>query len=312
MNINTIKQTLWIEKYRPQSLDEIALSADARETIHKFVKEGNMPNLFLCSRPGQGKTSLARILAYNIFDADTMYINASDENGVETVRTKVTDFSKTMSTNGNFKIVILDEVDGFSNVQSQKLLRGLMEEVADNTRFILTANQKSKVIDAIQSRCQFVDITPPIEEVKKRVIHILSNEKVRCPMEEGPKLVAMIQRFYPDVRSIVKTLQASVYDGVLKLKDYKVESEFMTKLFDLMLQGNPINVRKFVIENELSFNSDYSILLDDLYHLIIDSDKLNPAQKSKWTITIANYLVRMPNVIDTELNASACLFELMN
>ena len=312
MNINTIKQTLWIEKYRPKSLDEIALSADARETINKFVKEGNMPNLFLCSRPGQGKTSLAKILAYGVFDADTLYINASDENGVETVRTKVTDFSKTMSTNGNFKIVILDEVDGFSNVQSQKLLRGLMEEVADNTRFVLTANQKSKVIDAIQSRCQFVDITPPIEEVKKRVIHILSNEKVRCPMEEGPKLVAMIQRFYPDVRSIVKTLQASVYDGVLKLKDYKVESEFMTKLFDLMMQGNPINVRKFVIENELSFNSDYSILLDDLYHLIIDSDKLNPAQKSKWTITIANYLVRMPNVIDTELNASACLFELMS
>lgn len=312
MNINVITQSLWIEKYRPQTLDEIALSQEARELINKYVKEDTIPNLFLCSRPGQGKTSLARLLAYNVFDCDTLYINASDENGVDTVRTKIADFSRTMSTNGKFKIVILDEMDGFANTQSQKMLRGLMEEVSDNTRFIITANQKNRVIDAIQSRCQFIDITPPINEITARLLYIIKKEGVKLNAEDGPKLGAMIKRFYPDMRSIIKNLQASVFDGVLKMKDYKVESEFMYKLFELMQGGDPIAVRTHVITNELSFSSDYSMLLDDLYHLIIDSDKLNGMQKSKWTITIANYLAKMPNVIDAELNASACLFELMS
>lgn len=311
MNVDSIVNRLWIEKYRPQSLDEIALSAEARQLIEKYVKEDSIPNIFLCSRPGQGKTSLAKLLAYNVFECDTLYLNASDENGVDTVRTKITDFAKTMSTNGKFKIVILDEMDGFANVQAQKILRGLMEDVSDNTRFIITANQKNKVIDAIQSRCQFIDITPPENEIKKRLLTILVNEHVQAAPEEGAKLAVLVKRFYPDVRSMVKAMQASVFDGVLKLKDYKVESEFMQNLFNLLFESDCLTVRKYVIENEMAFNSDYSLLLDDLYHVIIDSDKLNPAQKSKWTITIANYLAKMPSVIDTELNASACLFELM-
>lgn len=312
MNVNVFSNSLWIEKYRPQTLEEIALNDEAREMIQKFVKEDIIPNIFLCSRPGQGKTSLAKLLAYNVFEADTLYLNASDENGVDTVRNKIKNFSETMSSNGKFKIVILDECDGFANIQAQKILRGLMEEVSDNTRFIITANQKNKIIDAIQSRCQFIDITPTPSAIKDRLIQILVNERVAGTPEDDMKLNEMIKRFYPDMRSMIKTLQASVFDGHLKLKDYKVESEFMRKLVDLLLEKDIIGVRKHVIQNELAYNSDCSLLLDDLFHVIIDADILTPAQKSKWTITIANYLAKMPNVIDPELNAAACLFELMN
>lgn len=312
MNVNAFTKTLWVEKYRPQTLDEIALSDEARAMIEKFISEDSIPNIFLCSRPGQGKTSLARLLAYNIFNADTLYLNASDENGVDAVRNKITEFARTMSTNGKFKIVILDEMDGFANIQSQKILRGLMEEVSDNTRFIITANQKNKIIDAIQSRCQFIDITPTHSAIKKRLVDILIKERIEGSAEDDRKVNELIKRFYPDMRSMIKTLQASVFDGKLKLKDYKVESEFTHELLNLLLNKDIVAVRKHVIQNELAFNSDYSLMLDDLWHMIIDSDILQPSQKSKWTITIANYLAKMPNVLDAELNAAACLFELMN
>ena len=130
----------WTEKYRPQTIDDIVLSAEAKTLIEKYINEEIIDNLFLCSRPGQGKTSLAKLLAYNIFECDTLYVNASDENNVEVVRTKITGFARTRSSNGKFKIVILDEADGFANAQAQRILRALMEEVSENTRFIITAN----------------------------------------------------------------------------------------------------------------------------------------------------------------------------
>lgn len=302
----------WTEKYRPQTLEDIVLSEEARSLIMKYINEDIIDNIFLCSRPGQGKTSLAKLLAYNIFQCDTLYVNASDENNVEVVRTKISNFSRTLSSNGKFKIVILDEADGFANAQAQRILRALMEEVSENTRFIITANNKNRIHDAIRSRCKLIDITPPKDGVICRILYILGNEQVKVNQSvELPKLKTLIERFYPDMRSIIKNLQSCVFDGVLKLKDYNVDSYFIKHVLDLVLEKNHVALRSYIINNESLFNNDYASMISDFYHLIIDSDLVDDEVKPNWTIIIADYLYKFEEIIDPEINAFACLYKLM-
>lgn len=302
----------WTEKYRPQTLEDIILSAEARNLIEKYINEEIIDNLFLCSRPGQGKTSLAKLLAYNIFECDTLYVNASDENNVEVVRTKITGFARTRSSNGKFKIVILDEADGFANVQAQRILRALMEEVSENTRFIITANNKNRIHDAIRSRCKMVDIMPPKDGVIRRILHILSKEGVEMDKTvELPKLKNLIERFYPDIRSIIKNLQACVFNGVLKLKDYSVDSMFIKNVLQYVLDQDYTELRRYIINNESMFNNDYASMISDFYHLIIESDLVDESIKPNWTIIIADYLYKFEEIIDPEINAFACLYKLM-
>ena len=302
----------WTEKYRPQTIDDIVLSTEAKTLIEKYINEEIIDNLFLCSRPGQGKTSLAKLLAYNIFECDTLYVNASDENNVEVVRTKITGFARTRSSNGKFKIVILDEADGFANAQAQRILRALMEEVSENTRFIITANNKNRIHDAIRSRCKMVDVTPPKEGVIRRVLQILSKEGVEMDKAvELPKLKSLIERFYPDIRRIIKNLQACVFNGVLKLKDYAVDSMFIKNVLNYVLDQDYTELRRYIINNESMFNNDYASMIADFYHLIIDSDLVDDAVKPNWTIIIADYLYKFEEIIDPEINAFACLYKLM-
>jgi replication factor C small subunit len=302
----------WTEKYRPQTIDDIVLSSEARNLIEKYINEEIIDNLFLCSRPGQGKTSLAKLLAYNIFECDTLYVNASDENNVEVVRTKITGFARTRSSNGKFKIVILDEADGFANAQAQRILRALMEEVSENTRFIITANNKNRIHDAIRSRCKMIDITPPKEGVIRRILQILSKEGVEMDKAvELPKLKNLIERFYPDIRSIIKNLQACVFNGVLKLKDYSVDSMFIKNVLQYVLDQDYTELRRYIINNESMFNNDYASMISDFYHLIIESDLVDESIKPNWTIIIADYLYKFEEIIDPEINAFACLYKLM-
>ena len=312
MIVETIKHTIWLEKYRPQTLDDIALNPIARKTLEGFVKNGEIPNLFLCSRPGQGKTSLAKLLAYNVFGCDVLYVNASDENNVDTMRNKVTDFAKSMSFNGKFKTVILDECDGFANTQAQKILRVLMEEVSDNTRFIIIANSKEKIIEAIQSRCYFLDITPDKNEIGRRLCRILANEGIEVNEETLESLKQLIAWCYPDVRSMIKHLQVNCHDGKFILPKHVVDGSFVTELFEKLFTDEPLDIRKFVIQSEDRFNNDYSKLLSDLYHIVIDSDRLEPKVKMNWTITISEFLAKMTSSLDTELTFSACIFTLLN
>ena len=311
MNIAQIQHSIWLEKYRPQTLDDIALNPTARRTLEQFDKNGEFPNLFLCSRPGQGKTSLAKLLAYNVFGCDVLYVNASDENNVDTMRNKVTEFAKTMSTNGKFKTVILDECDGFATAQSQKILRVLMEEVSDTTRFIIVANSKEKIIEAIQSRCYFLDITPDKNEIGRRLCKILQAEGIEITEETLESLKQLIAWCYPDVRSMVKHLQINCADGKFVLPKSIVDGSFVATLFDKLFTEEPLDIRTFVIQSEDMFNNDYSKLLGELYHLIIDSDKLDANAKMNWTIIISDYLAKMANSFDAELTFSACIFTLM-
>ena len=301
----------WTEKYRPQTFEDIVLNKEARNLIKKYISEGIIDNILLCSRPGQGKTTLAKLLPI-VFDCEKLYINASDENNVEVVRTKIANFSRTRSSNGNFKIVILDEADGFANIQAQRILRALMEEVSENTRFIITANHKNRILEAIRSRCKFIDITPDKDGVAKRIIQILRAENIVVNCEvELPKLKSLIERFYPDVRSIIRNIQSCVFDGILRLKDYNIDSEFLQNIISMILSKKYEELRAYIINNESQFNGDYASLVDDIYHLVIDSGVIPCQHKPMWTIILAEYLYKFNDILDPELNAIACFYKIM-
>ena len=173
MNFNN----LWVEKYRPKSLSDIVLVEETRSIANSFKDKKEIPNLLLIGIQGIGKTSLAKIIVNDILGCQYLYINASDENGIDTIRNKVVSFSKTKSFDGGIKVIILDEVDGIS-LEAQKALRNTMEEYSSNTRFILTGNYKHKIIQALQSRCQELNLIPPLEGIAKRVLTILRSENI--------------------------------------------------------------------------------------------------------------------------------------
>lgn len=309
-----ILNTLWEHKYRPKTLDDIILKEETKDKIKKYMKDGIIDNLFFCSKPGQGKTSLAKLIS-TLFDVDTQYINCSDENNVETVRNKVTSFANSMSSNGKFKLIILDEADGFANVQSQKILRVLMEEVADNTRFIITANYRDRIIEPLRSRCNELDITPDIESVGKRIMYILKNEGVKIIKDEIPNLSGLIRHYFPDVRSVIKKVQNCVdSNNEFHGKNVGASTDLINKIYDLITDGTSkaTELRKLLIESEKVFSHDYGRLLVDFYHSIITRDSIDPQTKSKWAVILAEYAYRSGTVIDQELNASACFFSLMS
>lgn len=311
MSLENIINSMWIEKYRPQTLDDIVLNEETRNIIDKFIQDGDFPHLFLCSEPGQGKTSLAKILAKNVFKCDTLYINASDENNVETVRNKITNFATTASIDGTFKCVILDEADGFANIQSQKILRGLMESTSDTCRFILTANYRHKIFKPLLSRTLELDITPDKIGVLKRMAQILLYEKISVSKSELEKLKKLVDSFYPDIRSMIKILQSSVDENkILNLKSYQVDDVFMTTLLMKIKEKNVENVRNYYLDNESQFNGDYTGLLNNFYEFIVDNKDINYPTKTKWIIDLAEHIYRSQFLIDSEINCAACFAKL--
>lgn len=310
MKLSYIIKGMWITKYSPDSFETIVLATETKKILLKWKNDGEFPNLLLCSRPGMGKTSLAHIIAKE-FDCDKLYINASDEGNVDTIRNKVKDFATTASFNGKMKVIILDEADGFANIQSQKILRALMEEVADTCRFIITANYRHKIIEPIISRCFQLDMTPPKKEMIKRCVEILKQEKVKVTRDELVKIPNLVEAFYPDMRSVVKILQTCVDENnVLIIKEFRTQDVFISNLLEELIKGNAINTRKFIIENEIQFNGDYNILLMSLYRFMINTDDLDYNLRAEWTIILAEYLYRMTSALDAEICMAACIAEM--
>jgi len=297
---------IWVEKYRPQKLDDLCISPEIREIIVNF--NTNIPNLLFCGIQGTGKTTLARIIVTDILKCDYLYINASDESGVDTIRTKVTGFSQTKSLDGNIKVVILDEADFLSGA-SQAALRNLMESYSNTTRFILTGNYRHKIIPALQSRCQSLDFKPSLKDSFLRCLNILTSEGIPTTSEQKKQVVALVKRFSPDLRKCINELQKQCIDGVLKIKEISDNTETLHRIWDNIMSEQGLKTRKYLIENDAVFNSDWDQLLVDMLNYIYD-EPIDESIKKMMIITIAEHLDKATRVNDKEINFSACMLKL--
>lgn len=302
-----VEHTLWVEKYRPDSLEGYVGNQNIVDKVKLYLQNGDVPHLLLYGDAGTGKTTLAKIIA-NHLDCDLLYVNASDENSVDTVRDKVKNFASTMGFH-QWKIVILDEFD-FMTPNAQAALRNLMETFSKTTRFILTCNYVEKIIDPIQSRCQMFAITPPTKkDVAVRVDHILKLEGVKFDMSD---LVAIINSGYPDIRRILNTCQRQVIDGELKLdKQSLVEANYMTKLLELLKdnsdkKGKFQNIRQLLADSQVKdFSNLYKFLYDNL-------DEFATGHLAGVILIIAEAQYKDSFVVDKEINVMAMFVQLLN
>ena len=299
-------ENLWVEKYRPSTLDEVVLSDHNRAVFKQFSDNKEIPNLLFVGNAGIGKTSLAKVICKSMLKAQYLYINASDENGIDTIRTKVTGFAQTKSFDGTIKCIILDEVDGLT-LDAQRALRNTMEEYAQLTRFVLTANYKHRVIPALQSRCQSFDLTPPLDMCEQRISSILKTEGVEIDSDDHDRLKAFIKSCFPDLRKCINEIQKSIINGVISFDSLiKVKDTFVSGIYSIVQQGYVLKARKKVIENEQVFNGDYTELLRALFNYIHDVDNKDDV-KAQQLIIVSEHLYRAAFVVDPEINFYSCL-----
>jgi len=298
--------SIWTEKYRPKTLNEMVLSPDNRNYFSSL--KGEVPNLLFIGTPGIGKTTIAKVIVQDILKCQYLYINASDENGIDTIRNKVNNFSQTKSFDGNIKIVILDECDGIT-IDGQRALRNTMEEYSAYTRFILTANYKHKIIPPIQSRAQCFDLNPGISDVVTRIGYILKCENIDIPNTEKLNLVKVIKENFPDIRKTINVIQKYCITGVLAIKENADRNGITNKIHKFIKENKLIEMRKYLIENELEFQGDYNSLLKSYLNFLYEADIVSDIKENKKReaiLTIAEYLYRDAMVLDKEINAFAC------
>tara|TARA_R110002167_G_scaffold77052_6_gene214310 strand:- start:235 stop:1155 length:921 start_codon:yes stop_codon:yes gene_type:complete len=296
---------IWVEKYRPNKLADVILDEASLRVVSQFEEE--IPNLLFVGNPGTGKTTLARIIVNDILKCNYLYINASDESGIDTIRHNITNFAQTKSFDGKVKVIILDEADGLTG-QAQAALRNTMESFAKYCRFILTANYKHKIIPALQSRCQSLDLKPVIGQAVKRCYNILKTEGVNISDEQKKKFVQLVKRFFPDLRKTINEIQKAVIDSELCISNTGTDNELLDKVYQGVVTDT-IKLRKYLIENEDRFQGDYDTLLgtflDHIYLKQIDDMK-----KKEMIAIIADHLYKSAFVVDKEINAFACFISL--
>ena len=293
---------LLVEKYRPAKLSDMVLSDSNRKFFESITDE--IPNLLFVGTPGLGKTTLARILVNDVLECQYLYINASDENGIDTIRSKVVGFSQTKSLDGKHKVVILDEADGIT-IDGQRALRNTMEEYSSMTRFILTANYKHKIIPAIQSRTQFFDLNPPFDDVVKRIVDIIKQEGIKVDTDQKANLVSVIKRNYPDIRKVLNSVQQYSIGNVFNIKQDIDNNAIVNTLHKLIQSKDTLKLRKYLIENESEFQGDYHNLMKQYLNYIYDSN-LDGNKKRQYIVTISEHMYKDVFVLDKEINAFAC------
>ena len=297
--------TLWVEKYRPETLDTYIGNDHLKSKVEVYLESGDLPHLLLYGKAGTGKTTLAKLLVNNI-ECDYLYINASDENNVDTVRTKVKNFASTIGFK-DMKIIILDECD-YITPNAQAALRNLMETFSKHCRFILTCNFVERIIDPIQSRCQSFQIIPPSKtEVAKHLHSILIKENVMDNIED---IKVLVDSGYPDIRRIINSAQRNVVKGKLKLDTSSIiQNDYKLKLLKILETQNKKNafkdVRQLLADNKIT---DFA----DLFRLLYDEvDNWGKGHVAECILIIARYELSDSQVVDKEINAMAMLIELL-
>lgn len=299
---------LWTEKYRPKTLgDYVFRDSKQKNQVTGWIKDGALPHLLFSGAPGTGKTTLAKVLLneLDVNGFDILEINASNENNVETIRNKITNFSSTMPF-GDMKYVLLDEAD-YITPNGQAALRGVMEMYHTCCRFILTCNYPQKIIPALHSRCQGFHIEKlDVTEFTARLATICISEGVEVDLET---LDTYVQATYPDLRKCINLVQQNVVDGVLnKPQDGdQTSSDWMLSAIDLFKTGQYKEARTIICDQARP--EEY----DDVYKFMYRNLQLwgkTEQQQDQAVVIIRNGMAKSALCADPEINLSATLIEL--
>jgi len=300
------QHSLWVERYRPVSLENYIGNEHLKTKVSRYISTGDIPHLLLHGKAGTGKTTLAKLLVSNI-DCDHMYVNASDENNVETVRNKIKMFASSVGFK-DLKVIILDECD-FLTPNAQAALRNLMETFSKHCRFILTCNYVERIIDPIQSRCQSFQIIPPSKkEVAIHTSSILNTEGVSFDNEQ---IVTMVNSSYPDIRRIINAVQRNIVDNNLIVDtESLVQNDYKLQVLEILQTQDKKNafknLRQLLADSQIR---DYA----DLFRLLYDEvDSYGKGHIAEVILTIAKYELSDAQVVDKEINAMAMLIEILN
>ena len=292
---------LFVEKYRPRYLDDFVGDNTVRIKIQEYLDTGKLQNLLLFGPAGTGKTSLAKLIVDQL-GADHLYINASDERGIDTIRDKIIPFASSIGFNG-LKIVILDESD-YLTAQAQATLRNVMESFSASCRFILTCNYLDRIISPLQSRCMAFGITPPSKkEVGQHLLHICECEEIKFTKED---LGQVIITHYPDIRKILNTLQGSLKDNQLVLDTKSLKNtDFENKVIQGLKNKIPLkDIRQIIADSGATqFESLFRCLYDNVEEYTTDIGNA--------IIVIAQYQYEYGFVVDKEICVAAMLNKLL-
>lgn len=305
-----LDEFLWVEKYRPKTIQDTILPDSLKQTFQEFVNQGNIPNLLLSGTAGCGKTTVARAMLEEL-GCDYMIINGSMNGNIDTLRNEIRSFASGVSLTGGRKYVILDEADYLNANSTQPALRNFMEEFSKNCGFILTCNFKNRIIEPLHSRCSVVDFKikktdlPSLAaQMMKRLVSILQAENVEF---DKAVVAELIKKHYPDWRRIINELQrysatGRIDSGLLA----NIQETTFKSLIGFMKSKEFTNIRKWAAEN---IDSDTTAIFRQLYDT--SSEYITKNSIPQLVLILAKYQYQAAFVADHEVNLMACLTEIM-
>ena len=296
------KHTLFTEKYRPDTLEGYIGNDDFKTSLQQWISTNDVPHLLLCGGAGTGKTTAAKLIVNNI-NCDYVYINCSDENGIDTIRDKVKSFASAATFKPQ-KVVIMDEAD-FLTINAQAALRNVIETFSLTTRFIFTCNYVERIIDPIQSRTVVFELTPPsMKEVAMKCLQILDKEEIKY---QKPDVANIVKQTYPDIRKSLNLLQSSIKEGVLEpsriLTNFNKTSDQIIELLKGQNIKNFTTIRQIIMDSNIR---DYN----ELYRVLFErSDEFTNSAVA--TLIIADYQYKSINSPDKEICFCGCIAKLL-
>jgi len=308
--MNQDNEFLWVEKYRPRTINQCILPKELKETFQSQIENKELPNMMFTGTAGTGKTTVARSLCHEL-GIDYLLVNGSEESGIDTLRNKIKHFASTVSLTGSVKVVILDEADYLNPQSTQPALRGFIEEFSSNCRFILTCNFKNRIIEPLHSRCTVIDFKTPIEQksqiaeqMLERLEIILDYEQIKY---EKPVLAELIIKHFPDFRRTINEVQrysvsGSIDSGILvQISDLAVND-----LIKCLKEKDFRSMRKWVSNN---MDTEPAAIFRKIYDSM--NERVEDQSVPQLVLILADYQYKNAFVADHELNLVACFTEIM-